>query len=210
MPGGEGSITVCLGELRAGNEDAVRAFLDRYRGPLEEYARQKLRRLGASRAVADEQDVAQEALLAVIDGIRKQKFDRLRDRDDLIRLLRSVTRRAALKVKRYQEARIRARRRVEVEAEPEGAAVGLRWTCRTEEALARVAGRERGPEEVAAIREEFLAMLAVLADDLDRHLLLLMLEGYTQAEIAERFDCCKRTITLRYQRVREAIQKRAT
>ena len=48
MPGGEGSITVCLGELRAGNEDTVRALLDRYRGPLEEYARQNLRRLGAS------------------------------------------------------------------------------------------------------------------------------------------------------------------
>ena len=154
--------------------------------------------------------MAQEAILAVIDGIRKRKFDRLRDRDDLIRLLRSVTRRAALKVKRYQEARIRAPRPVEVVAEPGGTAVALRWTCRTEEVLAHVAGRERGPEEVAAIREEFLAVLAVLADDVNRHLLLLMLEGYTQAEIAERFDCCKRTITLRYQRVRAIIQNRAT
>jgi RNA polymerase sigma factor (sigma-70 family) len=234
MPVGEGSITLSIGELKAGSEDAARALLDRYLGEMEDYARRKLRRLGASRAVADEQDVAQEALLTVIDGLRNRKFDHLKDRDDLIKLLRFVIWREAIKIKRHQEAARRADRPGEgarpwavaaapaedaagtPEFEPgpgddRGAALteGLRWDCRAEEALTQIAGRERDPRELVAIREEFRAVLATLADERDRHLLLLKLEGYSQAEIAEQFDCCKRTVNLRYQRVRETLLRRA-
>jgi RNA polymerase sigma factor (sigma-70 family) len=234
MSVGEGSITLSIGALKAGSEDAARALLDRYLGEMEDYARRKLRRLGASRAVADEQDVAQEALLTVIDGLRNRKFDHLKDRDDLIKLLRFVTWRGAIKIKRHQEAARRAdrpgeaARRWAVAAAPaedaagtagfdpgpgddRGAAQveGLRWDYRAEEALAQIAGRERDPRELVAIREEFGAVLAILADERDRHLLLLKLEGYSQAEIAERFDCCKRTVNLRYRRVRETLLKRA-
>jgi len=232
MPGGEGSITLCLGELRMGDEAAVRALLDWYLDPLEAYARRLLRSLGASRAVADEQDLAQEVLATVIDGIRKEKYKDLSDRESLIRLLLIVTRRRALKMKRYQEAGRRTRRPAEPAipaaepAVPAAAASGSadpdrdddggrtpdfagdpRWEWRTEEFIARVAGRERAPEEVVGIREEVRTMLEILEDERDRHLLLLKLEGYTHAEIAERLDCSKRTVSLRFQRVCATIRK---
>ena len=53
-------------------------------------------------------------------------------------------------------------------------------------------------------------MLEVLEDERDRHLLLLKLEGYTHAEIAEQFDCSKRTVTLRFQRVCATIRNLST
>jgi RNA polymerase sigma factor (sigma-70 family) len=234
MPGGEGSITLCLGGLREGDEAAVRALLDRYRDPLEAYARRLLRALGASRAVADEQDLAQEAMATVIDGIRKQKYKDLRDREALIRLLWIVTRRRALKMKRYQAAGRRTERAAtsmvstavaaldgaDASAAPDAGrgdgggptpdpAGELRWECRTKEVIAHVAGRERDPEEVVGTREEVRAMLEILDDERDRHLLLLKLEGYTHAEIAERLDCSKRAISLRFQRVCATIRKLA-
>ena len=103
MPGDEGSITLCLGGLREGDEAAVRALLDRYRHPLEAYGAGCSAASGP-RAVADEQDLAQEAIVTVIDGIRKEKYKDLRDREALIRLLWIVTRRRALKMKGYQAA----------------------------------------------------------------------------------------------------------
>ena len=234
MPIGEGSMTICLGGLRAGDEAAVRALMDRYLRPLEAYARRLLRNFGASRAVADEQDLAHEAIATVVDGIRKEKFKQLEDRESLIRLLSIVVRRRALKMKRYQEAGRRAERPVEaapLATEPPGpgcdvpesadggrggrmnraprSADSLRWECRTEEAIAQVAGRERSAEDVVAIREEVRDALEALEDERDRHLLLLKLEGYTHAEIAERFDCSKRTISLRFQRVCATIRKLA-
>jgi RNA polymerase sigma factor (sigma-70 family) len=232
MPTGEGSITHYLGGLRTGDEAAVRAVMDRYRDPLEAYARRLLRGYGASRAVEDEQDLAHEAILIVVVGIRREKYKDLHDREALIRLLQTVTRRQALKLKRYQEASRRTGH-PRAPAGPDGTSdllpspeasgggatgerpqgpgpgVGLRWEWGAEELIAHVAGRERTPDEVFRIREEMRAVLDALEDERDREILRLKLEGYTHTEIAQRLDCCKRTISLRFQLVCSIIRKLA-
>jgi RNA polymerase sigma factor (sigma-70 family) len=233
MPTGEGSITHQLGGLKAGDEAAVRAMLDRYLDPLEAYARRLLRGFGASRAVEDEQDLAHEAISIVIVGIRQEKYKDLHDREALIRLLLTVTRRQALKLKRYQEAgrRTEHTRESMSPVEPDGPGgpvpeskapgggaagershgpgAGLRWEWGTGEAIAHVPGRERAPDEVFGLREEVRAVLDVLEDERDRQILRLKLEGYTHPEIAERLDCSKRTISLRFQRICATIRRLA-
>ncbi len=122
MPAGEGSITHYLVRLEAGDETAVRAVLDYYLDRLEAYARRLLRGFGASAAVEDEQDLAHEAILIVVIGIRCKKYKDLHDREALSRLLLTITRRLVIKLKRYQTTRRRTGRRRDVMrfAEPDG------------------------------------------------------------------------------------------
>jgi RNA polymerase sigma factor (sigma-70 family) len=234
MPAGEGSITHCLLRLQAGDEAAVRAVLDRYLDRLEGYARRMLRSFGASCAVEDEQDLAHEAILIVVVGIRRRKYADLRDRQALSRLLLTITRRLVLKLKRYQSTRRRDERRMGVAPPPRpgerlmgpagggSAAVGERrddpgpavradrrrpW--RTADALAQVPDRARNPEETLALGEEIEAVLQALEDERDREILRLKLEDYTHAEIAARLDCSKRTVSLRFQRVCDTVRKLA-
>jgi RNA polymerase sigma factor (sigma-70 family) len=235
MPAGEGSITHCLIKLEAGDETAVRAVLDCYLDRLEIYARRMLRSFGASCAVEDEQDLAHEAILIVVVGIRGRKYKDLHDRQALSRLLLTITRRLVIKLKRDQTTRRRTGRpggRISrsaptgpgdlvagSEAPGRGAAdewsdgpgpgAGRPRTWGTEEALAQVPDRARNPQEVLAIGEELRAVLDVLEDERDRDILRLKLEDYTHAEIAERLDCSKRTVSLRFQRVCDTIRKLA-
>jgi RNA polymerase sigma factor (sigma-70 family) len=235
MPAGEGSITHCLVQLEAGDEAAVRAVLDQYRHRLEVYARRLLRGFGASRAVVDEQDLAHEAILIVVVGIRRKKYKDLHDRQALNRLLLTVTRRLVIKLKRYQTTRRRTwhRRHETTFAELDsplgrvpgpvvpggpaarerwdgsGSGAGLRWYEVAEEVISQVPDRGRNPEELFAVSEEIAAVFDVLEDRKDRDILRLKLEGYTHAEIAERLDCSKRTVTLRFQRICLTIRKLA-
>jgi RNA polymerase sigma factor (sigma-70 family) len=235
MPDGEGSITQSFLGLRTGDESAVRVVLEYYLDRLEAYARRLLRSLGADRAVVDEQDLAHEAILMVVAGFRREKYKDLHDREALGRLLLTVTRRLALKRKRYQAAgRRTGRRRGWIgPAEPAGPgervpgseapgrgvavawphgpgpAAGIGRDCGTEEVIAHVAGRERTPDEVFGIRDEIRAVFDVLEDDRDREILRLKLEGYTHLEIAGRLDCSERTVSLRFQRVCLTIRKLA-
>jgi RNA polymerase sigma factor (sigma-70 family) len=235
MPAGEGSITKYLVKLEAGDETAVRAVLDHYLDRLEVYARRMLRTFGASRAVEDEQDLAHEAILIVVVGIRRKKYKDLHDRQALGRLLLTITRRLAMKLKRYQTTRRRTGRpggrmshsesagsgelmsgsdargwgaAVAWPHDP-GPAAGIGREWGTEEVIADVAGRERTPEEVSGIRDEIRAVFDVLEDDRDRDILRLKLEGYTHLEIAKRLDCSERTVSLRFQRVCLTIRKLA-
>ena len=178
MPAVEGSITKYLVRLQAGDEAAVRAVLDHYLDRLEVYARRMLRSFGASCAVVDEQDLAHEAILIVVVGIRRKKYKDLHDRQALSRLLLTITRRLVIKLKRYQMTGRRTGRPREVMAfaEPDrpsgrvpgpaaprgiaagqpwdgpGSGTGPRWERGTEEAIALVpdrAGTRRRPSPSA-------------------------------------------------------------
>ena len=53
-----GSITRWIGDFKAGDDQAIQPLWDRYFTTLVERARTKLRAIGSSRAVNDEEDVA--------------------------------------------------------------------------------------------------------------------------------------------------------
>src|SRR3954463_13568021 len=86
MPGeDEGSVTVWLGDLKAGGDEAVQPLWERYFERLVILARQRLR--DAPRAVADEEDAALSAFDSFCRSVQGGRFPRLGDRDDLWRIL---------------------------------------------------------------------------------------------------------------------------
>src|SRR3954462_10977271 len=92
---GDGSITRCVGELKAGDPAAAQVLWDRYFDHLVRLARRRLavgKRAGADE---DEEDAALSAFDSFCAGLAGGRFPRLGDRDDLWRLLVVITTRKA-------------------------------------------------------------------------------------------------------------------
>ena len=90
-----GSITRCVGDLKAGDHAAAQVLWERYFDQLVRLARRKLaiaRRAGADE---DEEDAALSAFDSFCAGLAGGRFPRLEDREDLWRLLVVITARKA-------------------------------------------------------------------------------------------------------------------
>lgn len=105
------TTSVLLDQLRAGGDDAWGRFLDRFRKPVVAFAL----KAGLSPAAAD--DVAQETMLAFLEGLRKGSYDRGKGR--LSSWLFGI---ASLKVRQTWDAQARVARDHAGEA---GSAPGL-------------------------------------------------------------------------------------
>src|SRR5436305_12655413 len=97
MPAEE-SVTHWLGLLRGGDAAAAQRLWERYFGRLVGLARTRLQ--GHPRRAADEEDVALSVFRCLCDGAAQGRFPRLDDRDDLWRLLVTLTERKAINLAR--------------------------------------------------------------------------------------------------------------
>ena len=117
----QGSVTRWLGALQAGDPDAAQRLWERYFTDLVRLARARLRR--APRAAEDEEDVALSAFNSFCTAATRRRFPRLDDRDDLWRVLVTLTERKATDLRRRQRRQKRGGGRVAPEADlagPEG------------------------------------------------------------------------------------------
>jgi DNA-directed RNA polymerase specialized sigma24 family protein len=181
-----GSITRLIERLRADTPEAARALWERFAARLLAVARQRLG--GASRRVADEEDVAVVAFERFLRGAREGRFPRLNDRGDLWAILFTLTARQAA-----QQARELGRDK------SGGGAV------RGDSALAGAdpIDDEPGPDEAAAVRDQLSRLLAGLKDDELRQIALARLEGRGNAEIAALINRSVVTVERRLNLIRE-------
>ena len=190
----EGSISRWIGPLKAGDDEAARELWRRYFTTLVRLARGHL---GATRrAAADEEDVALSALDSFFAGMAAGRFPRLEDRDDLWRVLVTLTTRKAIDQVQHERRQKRGGGRVVGESALD--APGIEG-----EGLAHVACPEPTPEFAALLADECRRRLDELRDDTMRRIALLKLEGYTDAEIADRLDLGRRTIVRKLNLIRD-------
>ena len=86
-----GSVTDWISGLKSGRQDVVQPLWDRYFKQLVERSREQLCALRSPMTVNDEEDVAVSAFHLLCVGVRKGRFPRLDDRDDLWRILVHLT-----------------------------------------------------------------------------------------------------------------------
>ena len=191
----EGSVTQLIGALLGNETDfAAEQLWERYFERLVRLAQARLR--AAPRGAKDEEDVALSAFDSFCRGAVGRKFPRLDDRDDLWRLLVTITaRKSADHIKRERSLR-RGGGRVVGEAaidaaDPEAG----RW-------LEQVVGREPTPGFVAQVVDECRHLLEGLGDEDLRTIALLRMEGYTNDQIAARLGCSLRSIERKLARIR--------
>jgi DNA-directed RNA polymerase specialized sigma24 family protein len=189
-----GSVTRWIDALRGGDEEAARQLWERYFELLVRRARSKLR--SKARGAADEEDVALSTFEAFYAGMARGRFPDLADRDELWRLLVTLTARKASNQARSESRQKRGGGRLRHESALGGG--------REDEAdhLAAIIGPEPSPEFAAMVAEECARRLQSLPDESLRQVARLKMEGYENREIAERLRCSPRSVARKIEMIR--------
>src|SRR5208282_1518970 len=150
------SVTHWIGQLRAGDQVAAQHLWEGYFRRLVGLARGKLQTLPCR--AADEEDVALSAFASFCRGVECGRFPQLADRDDLWRLLVTITARKAIHMARDAHSQKRGGGAVHDEA----ALGGADGSAAEEAALDQMLGRDPTPEFAAQVAEEFQRLLESL------------------------------------------------
>jgi DNA-directed RNA polymerase specialized sigma24 family protein len=190
-----------LGLLQDGDPAAAQRLWELYFHRLVGLARAKLQ--GQPRRAADEEDVALSAFASFCRAAEAGRFPRLADRDDLWRLLVTVTERKAFNLVRDERRQKRGG----------GAVQGESALFRRDDSAARGldvrAGREPTPEFAAQVAEQCRRLLDRLPDAEMRAIALWKMEGDTSPEIAARLGCALSTVERRLRLIRRLWEEEA-
>ena len=129
-------------------------------------------------------------------GAADGRFPLLGCRNDLWRLLVTITTRKAADQIQNEHRQKRGGGRVVDEA-------ALRGSEADVDALAQVVGREPSPEFAALVADEFRHLLGSLRDDTLRQIALLRMDGHENAQIATRLGCGLRTVERKLELIRK-------
>lgn len=189
-----GSITLLLEQVRHGDERGAQDLFDRYFENLLAIARRKLR--DVPRRTEDEEDVVLGALDSFIRRARNQQFPQLSDRNNLWHLLIAITERKAINQRKRQLARKRGESQMQKQAaRPDDSHNG-------QQRLESVAAPQPTPDTIVQLAEECRRLFGQLDDDVLRDVARMKLDGYTNAEIAQKLDVVERTVERKLNRIR--------
>ena len=199
----DGSVTRWIGDLvaNADPDAAAQNLWGRYFDRLVHLARARLQ--AVPRRVADEEDVALSAFDSFCRGAAAGRFPRLGGRDDLWRILITITSNKAYDQWRRESRQRRGGGRVVGEEGLEGPDPDGRG------GIDQVMGREPTPEFAAQVADECRRLLAGLRDETLRQIALLRMEGYSNDQIASRIGCGVRTVERKLDLIRKAWEREA-
>jgi DNA-directed RNA polymerase specialized sigma24 family protein len=192
----EASVSGWLSQLQKGNVDRpVQELWERYFQRLMGLAKAKLGKL--PKRVADEEDVALSAFDSFCQGVARGRFPQLNDRNDLWRVLVTITARKALNLNRRH-----GRQKRGGNATLDQAALAQIADDSQAMGLEQFLSREPTPEFVAQATEEYERLIAFLPDPDLRQIAQWKMEGFTNEEIAARLHCVSRSIERKLQIIR--------
>jgi DNA-directed RNA polymerase specialized sigma24 family protein len=184
--------------LAKGDAEVAQKIWSDYFEKLVRLARRKLE--GIPKRDSDEEDVALSAMNSFCQGLAQQKFDLLRNRDDLWKLLVTITVRKATARRRYYFAKKRGGGQVRGESVFDN-------QLEKQSGLANILGTEPTPELAAGVAENCRRLLEQLQDETLRNVALWTLEGYRIEEIAKKLSCVRRTVERKLERLRDIWEK---
>jgi len=181
--------------VKTGDSTAANRIWQHYFDRLVRSVRGRLN--GQNRAVSDEEDVVLSVFDSFYNAAENGRFPDLSDRDDLWRLLLRMAARKVVDKRRHD---LRQRR---------GGMVKLHSLDHAgdDENVIEAIGDEPSPEMVLMMQESVEQFFSHLAVGQLRDLAGAKLEGYSNAELAQRFDCSERTIERRLHLIREKCQQ---
>jgi DNA-directed RNA polymerase specialized sigma24 family protein len=191
--GHENSVTQWLDGVKMGDDVAIERLWQRYFERLVRIARGKLP--GYCRRAFDEEDVAISAFQSFCERASRGQFPQLSDRNDLWRLLLTLTIRKAVVTMRHQTRRKRGGGRVLGESALVGA-------DRATEGVAEFLGREPSPQDVVCFSEDLEKRLGQLKDAALKSIAVRKLEGYGIPEIAAELGASTRTVERKLRLIR--------
>ena len=195
----ERSVTQWLESLKADRSLAGQRLWERY---VEKLARLARRKLGsANRREADEEDIVIEVFTDFLEGLKRGRFSRLADRQDLWQILTMLTERKVIDQRRRQRAAKRGEGKVQGES--------VLWNVagsRAHPGIGEIAGLQPTPQFAAEVADNLRTLLEGLPNDLLRELARDSLAGYTQEEMAKRHHLSLPTIQRKLRLIRTQWQ----
>ena len=196
----EDSVTDWIASLKANESRGADHLYHRYVERLQRLVRRRLS--AAARRVADEEDIAHIVLATAFDGIVRNRFHRVSDRDDLWQILLMLTDRKIADQLRRQGSLKRGAGHVRGESAFD----------RTSDAGTRVRGiehivdRDPTPEFAAQFSEELEQRLRQLENEELQQVAMSKLRGESNEEIARQRNCTTRTIERKLALIRKIWQ----
>ncbi len=175
-------VTSWIEGIKAGNTTEIQRLWDGYFDRLVRLAGSRLP--SHCRRAFDEEDVAISAFRSFCDRASRGQFPRLDDRDDLWRILATITVRKALEAVRHQMRQKRGG----------GNVLGESALAGPGEGVAEVLSREPTPEEAARFSDDCRRLFDRLGDSTLRVVALLRLEGRSTQEIAQSLGVSTKTV----------------
>ncbi|MFO0844626.1 MAG: ECF-type sigma factor [Gemmataceae bacterium] len=190
------SVTGWVKGLQGGDGESARRLWERYFGDMVRLAAARLPR--HARRSFDEEDVALSAFQSFCAGVGQGKFPQLSAREELWKLLVTITARKAQAYKRH--ATRQKRGGGQVVGETDMAAGGADEAPGFE----TIIGRAPTAEFVVEVAEQFRRLLDRLGGDELRQVALLKMEGHTVEQIALGLGLSHRAVERRLQAIRQA------
>ena len=188
------SVTRLLGGLKDGENEMVERLFERYFERLVRLAGARMPR--DRRRELDEEDIALSAFHSFCDRAARGQFPRLADRDDLWRVLATLTTRKLYSTLRHQSRQKRGGGQVLGESAVDRPTPG-------DDGLAQVLGREPTPADAAAFADDCERMFAQLDDPVLKTVALRKLEGFSTGEIAAELNVSVRTVDRKLELIRD-------
>jgi DNA-directed RNA polymerase specialized sigma24 family protein len=189
----EHSVSQWLDGVKTGDSASIERLWNRYFERLVRLARGKLP--GHCRRAFDEEDVAISAFQSFCDRAARGNFPQLSDRNDLWRLLFTLTIRKAVVTMRHQTRRKRGGGRLLGES-------ALSGGDQKGPGLAEFFEREPSPEDVVLFTEDLERRLSKLTDATLKSIAVRKLEGYGAQEIAMELGASTRTVERKLRLIR--------
>jgi RNA polymerase sigma factor (sigma-70 family) len=190
------SVTGWVHDLLEGDPDAAQKLWERYFKRLVGLARVKLKALPCR---GYEEDVALSAFDSFFRGATKNRFPRLDDRNNLWKLLVTITARKAYHLQEHEGRQKRGGR------EHDDPTPGSRAT---DDSVSEIIASEPTPEFAAQAAEEYQRLLAALPDEGLRTLAQCKMESYTNEEIAAKLGCSLRGVERKLRLIRSCWEPR--
>ncbi|MFW6171452.1 MAG: ECF-type sigma factor [Planctomycetota bacterium] len=189
-------VTQWIEGLKAGDEIAMADLWNRYFERLIQLARRRLN--NTARRVADEEDVALSVFRCLCAGAERGRLADISDRDDLWRVLVTMTLRKVVDQQRRAAGQKRGSGKVRGESIFFGEA-----NQEASPGLQQWSDDQPTPRMMAIIEEEGQRLLDALEDERLRQVAIWKLEGFTNGEIAAKLRLTRRSIERKLQRIRE-------
>ena len=155
-------------------------------------------RLGNTpRRDADEEDIALSAMMSFYRGAKAVRFPKLDDREDVWKILLTITVRKVQKRIRHQTTQKRGGGAVRGESVFDRNDAGD-----AARGLAEILGTEPTPSLFIAMDEQFRLLMEMLDDQQLREIALLKFQGHSNEEIATLQNCARRSVERKLQVIR--------
>ena len=200
----EGSVTVWIGDLKAGDPAAAQRLWERYFRKMVDLARGRLH--ASRRGAHDEEDVALSAFYSFCRGAEGGRFQQLRDRNNLWPLLVVITARKAIDVRKHATRAKRGGGKVRGESAWLNAADGSDH----DGGINLVIGDEPTPAFVVELAEEARRLLDALGSEELRRVAVWKMEGYSNEEIAARLGRSLATVERKLRLIRGTWEQEIT